>query len=70
MKCCQSAPRCVDCPVLVAARSRRRFARKADGDAIVAEILAGVSPRVLPVCVRDALALLDEQRSDRITLPR
>ena len=66
MKCCRSAPRCVDCPVLVAARARGRFSRKAEGDAVVAEILAGVTPRVLPVCVRDALALLDERRSDRV----
>lgn len=63
MKCCRSSPRCVDCPALVAARARKRFVRKADEDALVAEILAGVSPRMLPVCVRDALALLEEQRA-------
>jgi hypothetical protein len=56
---------------MVAARARKRgrFTRQSE-DALVADILAGATTRVLPVCVRDALALLDEQRTERVPMSR
>jgi len=49
--------------VLIAARARKRgrFTRETE-DVLVADILAGATTRVLPVCVRDALSLIEERR--------
>lgn len=64
--CCRSAPRCATCPVVLAARARRRLNSPEVADALVTEILAGVPPRKLPPCVQQALGSLDERRFSRV----
>ena len=70
-RCCRSTPRCDGCPVRLKAAAVRRAAAGepaagADPTAVlVADVLAGASPRGLPPCVADALAQLDEARSRR-----
>jgi hypothetical protein len=59
-KCCRSLPRCATCPVVLAARARMTGGA-AEGD-LFALLRAGTAPRELPVCVRDALATLDDRR--------
>jgi hypothetical protein len=75
-RCCRSTPRCGDCPVrLKAAAVRRAAAAGAPAAAtnptavLVAEVLAGASPRGLPPCVAGALAQLDEARARRPVPP-
>ena len=71
-RCCRSTPRCGDCPVRLKAAAVRRAASAGAPAAatsptalLVAEVLAGASPRGIPACVADALAQLDEARGRR-----
>ena len=57
--CCRSAPRCAGCPVLLAARARRRHD---DSTAALIESVLAAGPRPLPECVATALAELEAAR--------
>jgi hypothetical protein len=61
--CCRSFPRCSSCPVIVAARARGRFTRDVRATTVT-EIIGGAPLRELPSCVREALVMLDERRSE------
>jgi hypothetical protein len=60
-KCCQSCPRCADCPVRVAAAVRRRARTRS----LVEEVLYGPPARELPPPVIAALTTLDGARFAR-----
>lgn len=60
--CCRSCPRCADCPVLLAAATRRR-AREDQVAALVDEIFCGtVAARALPEPVTRTLEALELAR--------
>ena len=64
-RCCRSAPRCNDCPVLVAARARERRRERQTGlvAALVEDVFAGATlSRSLPDSVSRTLESLDAAR--------
>ncbi|HEU4657678.1 MAG TPA: hypothetical protein VFR97_09145 [Capillimicrobium sp.] len=60
-KCCRSLPRCANCPVVLAAASRRQ--RQLDPSAALITSVLGGSRPPLARCVEDALAQLDAARA-------
>jgi hypothetical protein len=69
-QCCRSTPRCIGCPVRLAAAARARRTSSTSPAALVDIVFGGAPPRPLPPAVERALSDLDACRRPALSRVR